>query len=90
MQPDHLEDTMYGSVVIHPFIETELIRLSTIDTEIDWRAYMQEVEGFLGGERDYYNLSGDTGPLVYPAGFVYVFSALRSLTDNGMNIFKGQ
>uniref|UniRef100_A0A1I8FGB3 dolichyl-P-Man:Man5GlcNAc2-PP-dolichol alpha-1,3-mannosyltransferase n=1 Tax=Macrostomum lignano TaxID=282301 RepID=A0A1I8FGB3_9PLAT len=36
-------------------------------TEIDWRAYMQE--GFLNGTRDYRLLSGDTGPLVYPAGF---------------------
>jgi alpha-1,3-mannosyltransferase len=62
----------------------------TIDTEIDWRAYMQEVEGYLGGERNYYNLMGDTGPLVYPAGFVYVFAALRSLTDAGMNVFKGR
>lgn len=35
-----------------------------IDTEIDWKAYMQEVEGFLNGERDYTKLKGDTGPLV--------------------------
>ena len=34
------------------------------DTEIDWKAYMQEVEGFLNGTRDYYQLKGDTGPLV--------------------------
>lgn len=36
------------------------------------------------GERDYKNLRGDTGPLVYPAGFVYVFSALRWLTGGGV------
>jgi len=35
---------------------------------------MQEVEGFLDGERNYLNLRGDTGPLVYPAGFVYIYS----------------
>ena len=34
-------------------------------TEIDWVAYMQEVEGFLSGERDYSRLRGDTGPCVY-------------------------
>lgn len=51
---------------------------------------MQEVEGFLSGERNYSNLKGDTGPLVYPAGFVYIFSFLRYLTDNGINIEKGQ
>lgn len=34
------------------------------DTEIDWQAYMQEVEGFANGTRDYTQLRGDTGPLV--------------------------
>ena len=34
------------------------------DTEIDWVAYMQEVEGVLNGTRDYSQLRGDTGPLV--------------------------
>ncbi|RLN96915.1 hypothetical protein BBJ28_00003375 [Nothophytophthora sp. Chile5] len=38
-------------------------------TEIDWKAYMQQVEAFKAGERDYVNIRGDTGPLVYPAGF---------------------
>ena len=49
-------------------------------TEIDWRAYMDEVGGYLAGERDYTKLRGDTGPLVYPAGFVYLYAALRRLT----------
>ena len=35
------------------------------DTEIDWVAYMQEVEGVLNGTFDYTQLKGDTGPLVY-------------------------
>jgi alpha-1,3-mannosyltransferase len=58
-------------------------------TEIDWRAYMQEVEGFLVGERNYTLIQGDTGPLVYPAGFLYVFSILRYLTNQGKNIRLG-
>ncbi len=49
----------------------------------------KEVEGYLQGERNYINLKGDTGPLVYPAGFVYIFVILRWLTDEGLNIFKG-
>ena len=59
-------------------------------TEIDWKAYMQEVEAWLAGETDYMNIRGDTGPLVYPAGFVYLFAVLRWLTDDGHNIAKAQ
>ena len=51
---------------------------------------MEEVEGYLNGERDYTKIRGNTGPLVYPAGFLYIFSALRSLTENGTNIFMAQ
>ncbi|CBI36829.3 dol-P-Man:Man(5)GlcNAc(2)-PP-Dol alpha-1,3-mannosyltransferase isoform X1 [Vitis vinifera] len=49
-------------------------------TKIDWDAYMSQVTGFLQGERDYTNLKGDTGPLVYPAGFLYVYSAIHYVT----------
>lgn len=35
-----------------------------LDTEIDWIAYMQEVEGFLNGTLNYTLLKGQTGPLV--------------------------
>lgn len=41
----------------------------------------QEVKGVIDGERDYAMLRGDTGPLVYPAGFVYIYSALYYATD---------
>ncbi|XP_022770936.1 dol-P-Man:Man(5)GlcNAc(2)-PP-Dol alpha-1,3-mannosyltransferase isoform X6 [Durio zibethinus] len=57
-------------------------------TKIDWDAYMSQVSGFLGGERDYKNLKGDTGPLVYPAGFLYVYSAIRYIT--GGQVFPAQ
>lgn len=40
------------------------IMLSTTDTEIDWKAYMDEVEGVVNGTYDYTQLKGDTGPLV--------------------------
>jgi len=52
-------------------------------TEIDWVAYMEEVEGYLQGETDYTKLAGGTGPLVYPAGFVHIYSALHWLTGGG-------
>ncbi|XP_073974705.1 alg3, alpha-1,3- mannosyltransferase [Rhodnius prolixus] len=59
-------------------------------TEIDWVAYMQEVEGFLNGTFDYSQLEGDTGPLVYPAGFVYIYSSLYYLTNKGANVRLAQ
>ncbi|XP_065890358.1 dol-P-Man:Man(5)GlcNAc(2)-PP-Dol alpha-1,3-mannosyltransferase-like [Dysidea avara] len=59
-------------------------------TEIDWIAYMQEVEGFLNGTWDYVELRGDTGPLVYPAGFVYIYSALYTVTGQGHNLRVAQ
>ncbi|KAL8214002.1 hypothetical protein R6Q57_003451 [Mikania cordata] len=49
-------------------------------TKIDWDAYMSQVDGFIEGERDYNNLKGDTGPLVYPAGFLYLYSAIQYAT----------
>ncbi|XP_023934397.2 lethal(2)neighbour of tid protein 2 [Bicyclus anynana] len=55
-------------------------------TEIDWKAYMQECEGFLNGTLNYTKLRGDTGPLVYPAGFVYIYSIFYFLTEHGKNI----
>lgn len=49
---------------------------------------MSQVKGFLGGERDYRNLKGDTGPLVYPAGFLYIYSAFLYLT--GGEVYPAQ
>ena len=51
---------------------------------------MQEVEGVVNGTWDYTQLKGDTGPLVYPAGFVYVFGILYYVTNFGQNIRRAQ
>ncbi|RUS70408.1 hypothetical protein EGW08_021836, partial [Elysia chlorotica] len=59
-------------------------------TEIDWVAYMQEVEGVVNGTYDYMQLKGDTGPLVYPAGFVYIFMGLYYVTSLGSNLRLAQ
>lgn len=53
-------------------------------TEVDWGAYMEIVEGYMQGERDYLHLKGGTGPAVYPAGFMYIFSALRWVTGGAI------
>ncbi|WOL09231.1 dol-P-Man:Man(5)GlcNAc(2)-PP-Dol alpha-1,3-mannosyltransferase [Canna indica] len=46
------------------------------------------VDGFLRGEKDYTQLKGDTGPSVYPAGFLYVYSGVKFLT--GGEVFPAQ
>ena len=61
-----------------------------IDTEIDWIAYMQQVKQYLDGERDYMVIKGDTGPLVYPAAHVYIYTGLYRLTDGGKDIKRAQ
>ena len=79
-----------AGVMVGDCMLTALVVRKVAYTEIDWVAYMQEVGGYLAGERNYLNLQGDTGPLVYPAGFVYVFSALRWATSGGTDIFRAQ
>ncbi|KAJ3426938.1 alpha-13-mannosyltransferase [Anaeramoeba flamelloides] len=60
-------------------------------TEIDWEAYMDEVAGpLVHDEWDYTKLRGGTGPLVYPAGFVWLYGLLYKLTDSGLNIKRAQ
>jgi len=59
-------------------------------TEIDWVAYMQEVEGVINGTMDYSKLRGDTGPLVYPAGFVWFYMGLYYITSQGTNVMLAQ
>ena len=58
-----------------------LIILKVPYTEIDWVAYMQEVDFWLDGEYDYLKIYGNTGPLVYPAGFLYLFGFLQWFTN---------
>lgn len=59
-------------------------------TEIDWEAYMQQVSQFVAGERDYTKIEGGTGPLVYPAAHVWIYTALYAFTDHGKNILLAQ
>ncbi len=55
-------------------------------TEIDWQAYMSQLDTIRQGERDYLQIRGSTGPLVYPAGFVYIYGILYALTQGGLAI----
>ncbi|KAJ3778226.1 glycosyltransferase family 58 protein [Lentinula raphanica] len=73
-------------VLLGDAILSELIIHFISYTEIDWETYMVQVELYLKGERDYSRISGPTGPLVYPAGHVYIFRFLHDITDAGRNI----
>ncbi|KAH7130382.1 Lethal(2)neighbour of Tid protein [Dendryphion nanum] len=59
-------------------------------TEIDWKTYMEQIEIYLKGERDYKNITGGTGPLVYPAAHVFIYRILHKLTDAGRDIQMAQ
>lgn len=60
------------------------------DTEIDWKAYMQQIAQYKAGETNYKLIKGDTGPLVYPAGHVHIYSYLHTLTSEGTDIRTAQ
>lgn len=51
---------------------------------------MEQVSLYISGERDYSLIKGSTGPLVYPAAHVYLYTVLHHLTDEGRDIFLGQ
>lgn len=94
-EPDLIIDSHFKKVLCLLMLSDLLIAIAVIQnvpyTEIDWRAYMQEVEGVIRRhELDYELLQGDTGPLVYPAGFVYLYSVLYWITDRGQNIRTAQ
>lgn len=51
---------------------------------------MEQIEIYLKGERDYKNIVGSTGPLVYPAAHVFIYRVLYALTDQGRDIHRAQ
>ncbi|KAJ7685072.1 glycosyltransferase family 58 protein [Mycena polygramma] len=73
-------------VILCDFLFTELIIRFVPYTEIDWETYMVQVEVYLKGELDYSRITGPTGPLVYPAGHLYIHRLLHAFTDAGADI----
>jgi alpha-1,3-mannosyltransferase len=51
---------------------------------------MEQISLYLSGERNYINLVGGTGPLVYPAAHVYIYRFLHYLTNSGTDIRLAQ
>lgn len=74
-------------------LQIQLTKKPLSDTEIDYSTYLQQVHQIWLGERDYSKVSGDSGPLVYPAGFVYTFQQIRwivGISDPDLMIRYGQ
>lgn len=92
----HVTDRpVYDSVFIVLLLLWECLLCSVIMhyvsyTEIDFSTYMEQVTVYLQGERDYIHIRGATGPCVYPAGYLYLYSLIKSWTDNGTNIRHAQ
>lgn len=62
-------------------------------TEIDWSTYMIQVKQVFNSSQPNFNytqIEGPTGPLVYPAGHLYIFYLLKELTDEGTDIRAAQ
>ena len=51
---------------------------------------MEQVAQIVSGERDYTRIRGGTGPLVYPAAHVHIYTGLYRLTDEGRNVLAAQ
>lgn len=85
----------FSGIIVFPLLIVESITLEYIIlnvpyTEIDYSTYMQQISLIAKGELHYSHISGDTGPIVYPAGYVWIFSWLRWLTDGMAHLRAGQ
>jgi ALG3 protein len=81
---------LIASLILLEGILSYIIVLKIPYTEIDYVAYMEQVTTFRDNhERDYYEIRGNTGPLVYPAGFLYIYSILKSVTGYSTHIVEG-
>lgn len=59
-------------------------------TEIDFSTYMEHIKLVEEGVIDYSLITGETGPMVYPAGHVQIYSIISLLTNNGEHIAVAQ
>lgn len=69
-------------------IITKIIIKKVSYTEIDYTTYLQQIDKVNAGELNYANIYGDSGPIVYPAGFVTVYQYIQWLC--GDNVEQAQ
>jgi alpha-1,3-mannosyltransferase len=56
-------------------------------THIDWKAYMEQVGTvWRDSQFDYAQIKGDTGPVAYPAGFIYIYTVFYHVTSGGLDL----
>ncbi|CAN3372266.1 hypothetical protein DIURU_004199 [Diutina rugosa] len=77
-------------VVVLTSLACKIIIAKVPYTEIDFSTYMQQIAKVNNGEIDYSEIYGDSGPIVYPAGFIAVYKAIAQLTDGGADIKSAQ
>ena len=73
----------YPIVICLGSILTKFIISKIPYTEIDFKTYMQQIELINQGEILYDEIYGDTGPIVYPGGFVQIYQLIKNLTNDG-------
>eukprot|EP00188_Purpureofilum_apyrenoidigerum_P004900 Plantae.Rhodophyta-Purpureofilum_apyrenoidigerum.ctg5905.p1 GENE.Plantae.Rhodophyta-Purpureofilum_apyrenoidigerum.ctg5905~~Plantae.Rhodophyta-Purpureofilum_apyrenoidigerum.ctg5905.p1 ORF type:complete len:422 (+),score=46.08 Plantae.Rhodophyta-Purpureofilum_apyrenoidigerum.ctg5905:301-1566(+) len=94
---NHLDDfarshrwLVAGCIAAIDFILVAMVALRVDYTEIDWSTYSQQVRKFIAGERDYRLIDGDTGPIVYPANFLYIYTILYYISGRGTSLLAVQ
>ncbi|EDK39408.2 hypothetical protein PGUG_03506 [Meyerozyma guilliermondii ATCC 6260] len=73
-------------LVVFTSIACKIVIANVKYTEIDFKTYMQQIDMINDGELDYSLIAGDTGPIVYPAGFVQIYQWLSWLSSGGEDI----
>lgn len=74
----------YPIIICIASILTKIVINKIPYTEIDFKTYMQQIELINKGKLKYDEIYGDSGPIVYPGGFVQIYQIIKSLTDGNI------